>query len=147
MSASLPLLWRVRAVASAAIIPPLVNYGSFARLAARLGHGLRDGARASRSGPPLDDAALASWVDQLLRGLPGPWRYTCLRRAAVLYHLLRGAGRPVELWLGVRRDGTGALGAHAWLVNDGRAYLEPEPNHIAAHTVIARFPEAPVTPP
>jgi hypothetical protein len=138
MTASLPLSWRARAAASAALIPPLVTYSSFARLAARLG-----GGRARRAPVPgsVDDAALARWVDRLLRALPGPWRYTCLRRSAVLYHLLRRAGRPVELWLGVRRDGTGALGAHAWLVREGRPYLEPEPGQPARHTVIARFPE------
>jgi hypothetical protein len=133
----LPLLWRVRATASAVVIPPLVSYGSFARLAARLG---RHPARPVAT--PVDDAALASWVDRILRRLGGPWRYTCLRRSAVLYHLLRRAGRPVELWLGVRRDHTGALGAHAWLVKEGKPYLEPEPSRPASHTVIARFPDS-----
>jgi hypothetical protein len=134
---TLPLLWRVRATASAVVIPPLVSHASFARLAAWLG---RDPAKPLAG--PVDDAALASWVDRILRSLGGPWRYTCLRRSAVLYHLLRRAGRPVELWLGVRRDSAGALAAHAWLVRDGRPYLEPQPSHPASHTVIARFPEA-----
>jgi transglutaminase superfamily protein len=141
----LPLRWRVRAAASAAVIPPLVSCVSFSRLATWLG---RDPARRPGGGltDPVDDAALARWVDRVLRALPGPWRYTCLRRAAVLYYLLRRAGRPVELWLGVRRDDAGALGAHAWLVSEGQPYLEPEPHQPARHKVIARFPEARAVP-
>ena len=90
----------------------------------------------------LDDASLARWVDRLLRNLPGPWHRTCLKRAAVLYHLLRRACRPVELWIGVRKSDAKPLGAHAWLVRAGEPYLESEPEHSQSHTVIARFPEA-----
>jgi hypothetical protein len=91
----------------------------------------------------LDDASLARWVDRLLRNLPNPWRRTCLKRAAVLYHLLRRAGRPVELWIGVHKSGPAPLGAHAWLVQAGEPYLEAHPEHPHRHTVIARFPAAP----
>jgi Transglutaminase-like superfamily len=133
---TLPLRWRVEAAASAAVIPPLLRLSSFARLARWLGRG-RAG-RAARAS--LDDAALADWIDRLLGAAPGPWRKTCLRRAAVLYHLLRRAGRPVELWLGVKRN-DGALAAHAWLVRDGRPYLEPDVEIALAHEPIARFPE------
>jgi hypothetical protein len=91
--------------------------------------------------PPFEDAALASWVDGVLRRLPWPWRYTCLKRAAVLYHLLRRAGRPLQLVIGVRRGPDGKLGAHAWLVRDQRVYLESEPEAPTAHTVIAVFPD------
>jgi hypothetical protein len=91
----------------------------------------------------LRDDALARWVDALLRRWPPPWRYTCLKRAAVLYHLLRRAGRPVELRIGVRRAGGtgGALAAHAWLVRDGVPYLEPQSGQPSLHAVIVRLPE------
>lgn len=137
MSGGLPLVWRLRATAAVMIVPPLLRLVPFSRLAARLG--------GTDSGPArsdLDDAALARWVDRLLRHLPGPWHRTCLKRSAVLYHLLRRAGRPVELWIGVRNTETRALGAHAWLVREGAPYLESRPEHASRHTVIARFPDA-----
>lgn len=133
MTEGLPPSLRFRALTAALWIPPLIELMSFQRLAVRLG-------RPHRS-PPIDDAALAAWVDGLLRRLPGPWRYTCLKRAAVLYHLLRSAGRPLQLVIGVRRAADGKLGAHAWLLCDRVLYLEPEPDAPAAHTVIAVFPD------
>jgi len=138
----LPLGWRLRATALVVLVPILVHIVSFSRLASWLG--------GRHPGPPdgaLDDASLARWVDRLLRRLPGPWRRTCLKRSAVLYHLLRRAGRPVELWIGVNRNGvrgTEAVGAHAWLVRAGQPYLESHPEHALSHTVIARFPETQV---
>jgi len=141
VTAGLPLGWRLRAAALVLLVPPLVYFVSFARLAAWLeGHGrpAPDGA--------LDDATLARWVDRLLRRLPGPWHRTCLKRSAVLYHLLRRAGRPVELCIGVHRKsepGKGTIAAHAWLVQGGEPYLEPHPEHALSHVVIARFPHAP----
>lgn len=136
MSGGLPFGWRVRAAAAVLIVPPLLYLMSFARLAAWLG----------RSAPGqveqgLDDATLARWVDGMLRRLPGPWHRTCLKRSAVLYHLLRRAGRPVELWIGVRHQDAANVAAHAWLVSDGKPYLESRPEHAGRHTVIARFPE------
>ena len=79
----------------------------------------------ARSREP-DDSALSAYVGRILRRLPPPWRYTCLRRSVVLYHLLRRAGRDVSLSIGVRKSGAGALQAHAWLVRDGAPYLEPD---------------------
>jgi len=134
--AGVPLAWRVRTAACAAVIPPLLSLVSFRWLAGHLGT-----LPPSPATDPVDDAALAALVDRILRGLPGPWRHTCLRRSAVLFHLLRRAGRPVELWVGVRRDDLGALAAHAWLVREGAPYLERQPHPAAQHTVIARFPE------
>jgi hypothetical protein len=118
------------------IVPPLLYLISFGRLAAWLG-----GDDQRRHDENLDDATLARWVDRLLRHLPGPWHRTCLKRAAVLYHVLRRAGRPVELWIGVQKPGPTPLGAHAWLVREGEPYLESRPEHALSHTVIARFPE------
>ena len=132
----LPLGWRLRAGMAALVIPPLVHVVPLHRLAPRLGaHRI-----AARNGPP--DAPAAAWVDSLLERLPGPWRHTCLKRAAVLYHLLRRTGQPVELWIGVRRGDAGALAAHAWLVRDGAPYLERGDEEIRRFSVIARFPEA-----
>lgn len=133
MSEGLSAGIRMRALGAALWIPPLIWLVSFQRLAARLGR--------PRPTPPFEDAALADWVDDILRRLPGPWRYTCLKRAAVLYHLLRGAGRPLQLVIGVRRGPDGKLGAHAWLLLEHVLYLEPEPQAAGAHTVIAVFPD------
>ena len=137
MTPRLPLQWRLRAAAAAVVIPPLLDVTSFARLMSWIG-------RPRRRLPPragVHDASLARWVDRLLARLPGPWHRTCLKRAAVLYYLLRRAGQPVEIWIGVRRDDGGALAAHAWLVRDGAPYLERDVEAAAIHAVIARFPE------
>lgn len=136
MSGGLPLGWRLRAAAAVLIVPPLLYFVSFARLATWLG-----GSAPGRVEPGLDDATLARWVDRLLRHLAGPWRRTCLKRSAVLYHLLRRAGRPVELCIGVRTEEPSSVAAHAWLVREGAPYLEGRPEHAGRHTVIARFPE------
>jgi hypothetical protein len=137
MTARIPFGWRVRATAMVIIVPPLLYLVSFSRLASWLG-----GSRLRPPAPDLDDASLARWVDRLLRNLPNPWRRTCLKRAAVLYYLLRRAGRPVELVIGVHKNGRAPLAAHAWLVQGGEPYLEPHSEHPESHTVIARFPEA-----
>jgi len=130
--------WRLRALLLTAVVSPLLELASFARVARWLAG---DPARPSFDGVGLDDAALAAWVDRIQAHLPGPWRRTCLRRCAVLYAILRRAGRPVELWIGVRREAPATpVVAHAWLVLNGAPYLEPEPDHPARHTPIARFP-------
>jgi len=128
--------WSVRTLVAAVLIPPLLRVVSLGRLAAWLG---RSPSRPAR--PAADDAVLAARVDRLLTRLPWLWRRTCLRRSTVLYYLLRRAGRPVELCVGVRRAAGEALGAHAWLVLGNEPYLEPAPGQPAAHQVIARFPE------
>ena len=138
MTGGLPFAWRLRATATVAVVPPLLYFVSFSRLAGWLG-----GSGNHSVAQDLDDTSLARWVDRLLRNLPNPWRRTCLKRAAVLYHLLRRAGRPVELWIGVHKTGAAALGAHAWLVRGGVPYLETHPEHPQQHTVIARFPDTP----
>jgi Transglutaminase-like superfamily len=138
VSVALPLTWRVRAVAAVGVVAPLVAVRSFARLA----RWLERGGSAAPAPVALDDAALARWVDRVLYALRGPWRHTCLRRATVLYGLLRRAGRPVELVIGVRHDAHGRVAAHAWLERDAVPYLEPDPAIPGRHTVLARFPDA-----
>lgn len=130
-----PLAWRLRAALGIAVIPPLVSLVSFSRLGARLDRP----AGAALEPATFDDEAMAAWVDGVMRRLPGPWRHTCLKRSAVLFYLLRRAGRPVELCIGVRRDNDGDLAAHAWLTRDGNAYLE-HTSESMLHRVIARLP-------
>ena len=139
MSSALSLRWRVRATAAVVVVAPLVAVRSFAQLARWLGNGWRGGAPVPAAKP--DDAVLARWVDRVLYALPWPWHHTCLRRATVLYGLLRRAGRPVGLAIGVRRDAGGPVRAHAWLERDGVPYLEADPAIAASYTVIARFPD------
>jgi hypothetical protein len=138
----LPLDVRLRVTIAAGLVPPLLHLVSFSRLASWLGAGTAAGSLPGYR-VDLDDVVLAAWVDRLLRRLPGLWRHTCLKRAAVLYNVLRSAGRPVELWIGVRRDGSleRSVGAHAWLVRDGVPYLEPKAELSVGHTPIARFPD------
>lgn len=130
-------MWQARTLTAVLVVPPLLSAVSFARLAGRLGRAAPSGPR-----PTPDDASLAWWVDALLHRLPRPWTYSCLKRAVVLFYLLRRAGRPVTLCIGVRRDADGAFAAHAWLVRDGSPYLEPSPANPAAFELLARFPEA-----
>jgi hypothetical protein len=69
---------------------------------------------------------LAFHVDRILHRGRGIWRHSCLRRATVLALLLRRSGYDARVVIGVRRNGTGALEAHAWLACDGREpFLEP----------------------
>ena len=93
--------------------------------------------------PAPDDRAAARFVNELLWRLPDPWKCTCLRRSSVLYYLLAGGARPVELCIGVRRNEMGELLAHAWLLRDGVPYLEPRDNaeQAASFRQIARFPQ------
>jgi len=125
-------VWRLRALFVALLAPPALEVFSLSRLVPLI-------SGASASSAPVDDSALAAWVDRILVHLPWPWRRTCLRRAVVLYALLRHAGRPVQLWIGVRRGED--VTAHAWLTNGGVPYLEANDEHVGLHTPIARFPE------
>lgn len=137
MTPALPLGWRMRAGATVALVPPALSLVSFARLSRWLG-----GGRPAAAPPSYEDRELAAWVDGWLYSLPHPWRHTCLKRAAVLYHLFRQDGRDVALCIGVRRDAAGALAAHAWLERDGVPYLERESSSPSSYRIIARFPES-----
>jgi hypothetical protein len=128
------MVWRVRVLATCAVLPPLLSFVSLARIASAV-----RGRSGRAPGAAPDDAVLAEYVGQILHRLPPPWRYTCLRRSVVLYHLLCRAGRPVALRIGVRKEAGSALEAHAWLVKDGVPYLEWDPAHSATYTEIASF--------
>lgn len=111
---------------------------SFARVERMLARAART---QTRHAP--DDIDAANWVDKQLTGAPRPWTYSCLRRATVLYYLLKSSGRSVSLCIGVRRNAQGALLAHAWLSRDGAFYLEPARSgeRVADFNEIARFPQ------
>lgn len=133
---TLPVAWRVRAAAAALILPAAIRVMSLARLMSWI----TPDALKHRTLVPIDTKALERWVSRILAHLPGPWHLSCLNRSVVLYHLLRVAGRPVELCIGVRRV-SGRISAHAWLVLDDAPYLEPEtrPTDLP---IVARFPDA-----
>ena len=130
--------WRTRATLAALALPPLVHLFPLHRIAGWI----------SRSRMPpspdaaVDDPALAEWVDRVLHRLPPPWRHTCLKRAVVLHYLVRRAGRPAELRIGVRRDESAALAAHAWLVRDGTPYLEAGADQVDSYQLLTAFPPA-----
>lgn len=132
MSRRLSVSWRVRAAVAALILPAAVRSMSLAKLMHR--------AAPLRAHVPLDDRALARWVTRILARLPGLWHLSCLNRSVVLYHLLRAAGRPVGLCIGVARVGR-PIKAHAWLTLGGVPYLESESALVTSLPVVARFPD------
>ena len=134
---TLPVAWRVRAAAAALILPAAIRLMSLARLMTWITPDVSK----RRSVVPFDDKALARWVSRILAHLPGPWHLSCLNRSVVLYQLLRAAGRPVELCIGVTRVPNARLSAHAWLLLDGAPYLEAETRSTEL-PIVARFPDA-----
>jgi Transglutaminase-like superfamily len=83
-------------------------------------------ARVPAGGESVSPKVLAFHVDRILHRGRGIWRHSCLRRAAVLALLLRRSGHDARVVIGVRRDASGTLEAHAWLACDGREpFLEP----------------------
>lgn len=137
MNRRLSPLWRLRATAAAILLSPLIYLVSLERLTAWV-----ERRRPAFDADRVGDVALADWVDRVLGRLPPPWRRTCLKRAFVLHYLLRRAGRPADLLVGVRRDETGRLAAHAWLVREGRPYLETGTDRVDTFQVLATFPAA-----
>lgn len=117
-----------------AVVPPLLHVLPVDRIAAWLGR-----TRDAHDAPPID--ALVARVDYWLRRLPWPWRSTCLKRAAVLYGLLRPSGVDVQLHIGVRRLPGKEFQAHAWLMRDNAPFLEPKGTGFETFQVITAFPE------
>ena len=129
-------LWRLRATGALLCFPPLLLLLPLDRITRWI-----ERREPARLGGPVWDVALAEWVDRVLHRLPLPWRHTCLKRALVLQYLLRRAGRAAELCVGVRRGAGGELLAHAWLVRDGRLYLEPGLEVVGDFQLLATFPD------
>ena len=50
----------------------------------------------------------------------------CLTQAVVVHRLFRRRGRSSELRIGVRKDGRGRFGAHAWVESDGEIVIGGE---------------------
>lgn len=130
------LRWKARAVLAAFLLPLVLRLHTPARIAVWIGR------QRPSVDPPPPDAVLAEWTDMILERLPPPWRLNCLRRSVVLYYLLRRAGRPAVMHLGVRRDAGGVLDAHAWLSRDGTPLLEPPSGQAASYRILASFPPA-----
>jgi hypothetical protein len=74
----------------------------------------------SEQRPPaigLDADAIAMLVDRA--AAVNPFNSTCLHRSLVLSRLLRTRGIANDLRIGVRRDETGGVAAHAWVEVNG----------------------------
>ncbi len=112
---------RLELLAACAVVPVALEVMPASRVLERIAH-TRDA-----GGARVRPLTLARRVDRVLARLPWVWRRTCLRRAAVLAVLLRRHGHRAQVVIGVRRDETGALQAHAWLRCDGEEpFLEPD---------------------
>jgi hypothetical protein len=66
--------------------------------------------------PASDAAAVRRAVLRAARTVPGS---ACLAQALVAEHLLRSAGHAADLHIGVRRDDSTTLLAHAWVTSEG----------------------------
>jgi hypothetical protein len=82
-------------------------------------------ARASRAAASADAHSRAEQVVRLVAAAArhGPYRASCLPMSLTLQRLLREAGIPSELRLGVRKV-AGRLEAHAWLEHNGEPLTE-----------------------
>jgi len=134
LSERLSLRWRLRVWRLLLTVPPLLFVMPVHRLINTL-----ESRRISYENPPIE--ALTNAVDTWLRQLPWVWRWTCLKRATVLFTLLRRSGQQVELHIGVKREADRTFAAHAWLVRDAQPYLEPATSAFATFQVITVFPE------
>lgn len=99
---------KVEIAAACAVVPCLLELAPASRVLSWL---RRVPPRGRAAAPP---ARLAAHVDRILARAPWIWRYTCLRRAAVLAALLRREGERAEVVIGARRV-AGSLEAHAWV--------------------------------
>lgn len=60
-------------------------------------------------------------VNVASRYLPYPPK--CLARALATQFLLRWQGHSSQFYIGVRKNGTGALAAHAWIMSEGKVVM------------------------
>ncbi len=115
-------------------MPVLLHVAAINKLVARLGRRNR-----AYTNPPISD--LADEIEAWQRRLPWPWRFTCLKRATILYALLKRSGEDVQLQIGVKRDPDRTIAAHAWLMRNGQPYLEPTGSAFETFQVITEFPD------
>lgn len=106
LSERLSSRWRLRVWRLLLTVPPLLYVVPVNQLIRRL-----DARRDVYANPPID--ALANVVDTWLRQLPWLWRWTCLKRAAILFALLRRSGEQVQLHIGIKREADKTFAAHA----------------------------------
>ncbi len=125
------VLWSLRIVSACLAIPPALQLVPLDRLAGRLGR-----PRTVKRPSAEQQEMIMRRVDGLLGRLPGPGRRTCLTRTAVLYHLLRRSGIPVEFCIGVRAN-DGKVEAHAWMERERVPYMEM--NQLEGYEELARF--------
>src|SRR5512135_974690 len=87
----------------------------FKRIAPRLGKQLGPGELAVTSGvaPPMA-RSIGQAVERAARHTP--WDSTCLTQTITGKSMLRRRGVPSRLYLGTRKDETGHLVAHSWLL-------------------------------
>ena len=108
--------WRALAVAT--ILLPIValsiRFAGWTVTLERLRRGAKSARRPETMG--MDPASLARVVR--LAASHGPFRATCLPRAAVLWALLRRDGYDPAVAFGVRKA-AGGVDAHAWVLLDG----------------------------
>ncbi|MDP2340170.1 MAG: lasso peptide biosynthesis B2 protein [Deltaproteobacteria bacterium] len=87
------------------------------------------------------DAVDVDVAAEVVKGIEGMLRVfprgggTCLTRTLARTLALRHAGLPVRFVLGVRAE-NGAPSGHSWLELDGRPFLEPRTENLAAFNVI-----------
>lgn len=75
------------------------------------------------SGPRAADERLSvlMWaVHQSARAIP---RASCLTQALAAQYLCTTAGHSTQIRIGVARNDDGRIGAHAWLMHDGRVLI------------------------
>lgn len=117
-------------------VPPLLHVMPTHRLIRRL-----TGRRNAYAAPPIE--TIAAELDALLYRLPWPWKWTCLKRATILFALLRRSGdESVQLHIGVKREADKTFAAHAWLMRNNTPFLEPAASMFDTFQVITIFPES-----
>lgn len=89
----------------------------------------------------LDPAKAAQAIERVAPHLP--WRADCLVQAIAMATWLRRAGYDARVHLGVARDPSANLAAHAWLSLDGRVILGDVPERAARFTQIFPTGDAP----
>ena len=85
-----------------------------------------------RPAPSVDGSTIdriGRWTARLLRNRRRP-RTTCLHRALTRFALLRRLGVTAEFRLGLDPDGD--LEGHAWIVLDGRPWMEDSDRELTA---------------